>query len=536
MMKSTQRKTILKTLLVFTSFLVGFSSSFSSSLFAEPLPLSKEGPAVFQPGGGTNSGPPGGPVKPATGDSEKPFVNFKTSEQRKLVFPAPAVGKGEAGKLAALDKETKKKWLKTLKEFNQNLPQEVEEERALGKKEYDLVYNDSITDAKNPIFNPLLSSPHIDGPIFVEDSSVDTFNANKRTPTLNLNLEGIASFQGKNRDAEGLGFTEKLVEVTRDPELALAVGIDVIAGSVIRPFFNSAMKVGEELTRQIECASSGLSVSTGCGTPSEWQDYWAGLMTGEAKPYMLTDAILDSVFAIPGIAAAGAAADASVEALKKVPAALKEAAVVVEQSADALKAATPALSFSIDAQSVLAKEADNAVVVVKASVGTSEELANVAQLMPDLHPRAAKHVVRGDFNSAGKLTGGLHTPAATDSFIAKLSPDIQSQISREILPNGVERVVFPEGVMSDPAYEATRFMARSGRGVVGGKSLFPKEWSPDKINAAVKEVRANGVIISSEGERQSLKGVFEGISIEVNIGPAKGGGVQVNSAFPSWIQ
>lgn len=187
-----------------------------------------------------------------------------------------------------------------------------------------------------------------------------------------------------------------------------------------------------------------------------------------------------------------------------------------------------------------AEQAAQAAAQVKANT-VMQSAAKVASsgAMKNVSTKAMIHILEGNFNAAGQLKGGMHTGDATDRFIATLAPAIQKNVTRETLPNGVERTVFREvdKVLTIDAYKATVGAAEAGRGVAGGKSAFPRHWTDQVIDEAIGEVLANGRVIWDRGNGQYiLEGKYQGVTLQVAVGPHSGGGSQVNSAYPSWNQ
>jgi hypothetical protein len=156
--------------------------------------------------------------------------------------------------------------------------------------------------------------------------------------------------------------------------------------------------------------------------------------------------------------------------------------------------------------------------------------------------KARVHILDGEYkleNGSKLLKGGLHTAEKTEEFITSLPPDVQKQIVQEVLPNGVVRTTFPEkGALTDRHFIATEDASKGGRGVPGGKTSFPKSWDSGKIDAGIESVLKNGILVTENLGRGTkvLRGKFDSVEIELNIGPKSGGGTQINSAFPSWEQ
>jgi hypothetical protein len=99
--------------------------------------------------------------------------------------------------------------------------------------------------------------------------------------------------------------------------MAGALFVKEAVGSVLRPIVNTSAKVTKEIVRKIDCATQGLSISSGCGTPSPWQDYWGTIMTGEGRGYTMTAVVLDAFGMVPVLAEVARATDESESAFAK---------------------------------------------------------------------------------------------------------------------------------------------------------------------------------------------------------------------------
>ena len=105
-------------------------------------------------------------------------------------------------------------------------------------------------------------------------------------------------------------------------------------------------------------------------------------------------------------------------------------------------------------------------------------------------------------------------------------------ISREILPNGVERIVFPNSALSTREAKKLSTAAKHGFGAPNGKTLFPSGWSQQTVEAAIQRANLQGEIVSTsnKGFRKIIK--HDGVTVVVNYGVDG----RVNSAFPRWDQ
>jgi hypothetical protein len=285
----------------------------------------------------------------------------------------------------------------------------------------------------------------------------------------------------------------------------------------------------------VECAAKGDAGS--CGSKVAWQDYWGSIMTGNAKTYDMGDVLFDALGVAP---LTGAALNSIGKSGKKVALEIVEhfggTTKIVKEGIEALEAGAVRAGFGPAELGVIKSEANAAGIAADELGAKFRRNIEYSTDLINLTPKSATHVFEGEFTVDGLLKGGLHTPDATTKFIGTLPADVQKQIMRETLPNGVERTVFPSEAMTVPHYAATTKASKGGRGVPGGKTSFPANWDNKKIDDAIGEVMKNGDIIKDKDGRIVKEGIFDSIKIEVNIGPKSGGGSQVNSAFPSWNQ
>lgn len=77
------------------------------------------------------------------------------------------------------------------------------------------------------------------------------------------------------------------------------------------------------------------------------------------------------------------------------------------------------------------------------------------------------------------------------------APIQNAPVSREMLPNGVERVVFPDSALTRSEKSKLSKAAQYGFGVANGKTLFPEHWSPEKIEKVIQKALNEGEIFSS---------------------------------------
>lgn len=153
-----------------------------------------------------------------------------------------------------------------------------------------------------------------------------------------------------------------------------------------------------------------------------------------------------------------------------------------------------------------------------------------------LSARAKNHIVNGEIRISKdkvnvRIDGGLHTQGGLKNYLAQ-APIQNAPVSREMLPNGVERVVFPDAALTRREIGKLSKAAQYGFGVANGKTLFPEHWSPEKIEMVIQKALNDGEIFSKsdKGFRKLIK--HEDVTVIVNI-DTQG---KVKSAFPRWEQ
>jgi hypothetical protein len=144
-----------------------------------------------------------------------------------------------------------------------------------------------------------------------------------------------------------------------------------------------------------------------------------------------------------------------------------------------------------------------------------------------ISPARMTHIIDGEISSGNNITGGLHTDKGLANFVIK-RPDVVGNIVREPLPNGVERVTLPRN-----AFKSSAFKDTEKAGHPGGKTIFPKSWSNQKIeNSIHKVVAQNNVLSTTKWGGRTYEGIVDGVKITVST-DGKG---NVQTAYPSWEQ
>lgn len=153
-----------------------------------------------------------------------------------------------------------------------------------------------------------------------------------------------------------------------------------------------------------------------------------------------------------------------------------------------------------------------------------------------LSPYAKKHIWHGEIRvsldkTKVRIDGGLHTQEGLRNYLSQ-APIENAPTSREMLPNGVERVVFPDSALTKKVQADTAEAAAHGFGVANGKTLFPSSWTPETVEKVIDFARTDGrtIRIGEKGFKKEV--IYEGVTVTVNFG--KDG--RPNSAFPSWNQ
>lgn len=130
-----------------------------------------------------------------------------------------------------------------------------------------------------------------------------------------------------------------------------------------------------------------------------------------------------------------------------------------------------------------------------------------------------------------RIDGGLHTHDGLQKYLAQ-APVENAPVSREMLPNGVERVVFPESALTGREARKLSLAAEKGFGKANGKTLFPSHWTPETIENAVRKASIEGKMVSVTDKGSKREVLHEGITVIVNFGTDG----RPKSAFPSWNQ
>jgi hypothetical protein len=242
----------------------------------------------------------------------------------------------------------------------------------------------------------------------------------------------------------------------------------------------------------------------------------------------------------------GAAAVVSVAPVVKAGAKLFVEAVspgaktALKGAEDAIERAGKLLEAGLSPGELAAKEAENAGTLEKIldEMGTGgTKLDNAAGGIPTLDEKAANHVIRGDYDQSGMLNGGLHTFEGTRNYLQSLPSNVAEKVVQKKLPNGVGQVVYPsENALTKGAFKSTAEAEKYGHGVAGGKTLFPESWSEAKIKEAVEHVIKAGNKIEGKGGQYSVRGKYDGVEINVSVGPNGNGRSKINSAYPTWEQ
>lgn len=190
-------------------------------------------------------------------------------------------------------------------------------------------------------------------------------------------------------------------------------------------------------------------------------------------------------------------------------------------------------------QSVTLRGAEAGAKVFEETLTVAREIDRVAPALmakTTLSPYAKKHIWYGEIrvssdNLKVRIDGGLHTHEGLKKYLAR-APLENQPISREILPNGVERIVFPNSALSTREAKKLSTAAKHGFGAPNGKTLFPSGWSPETVEAAIQRANLQGEIVSTsnKGFRKIIK--HDGVTVVVNYGVDG----RVNSAFPRWDQ
>ncbi|MEQ1918823.1 MAG: diguanylate cyclase, partial [Elusimicrobiota bacterium] len=144
---------------------------------------------------------------------------------------------------------------------------------------------------------------------------------------------------------------------------------------------------------------------------------------------------------------------------------------------------------------------------------------------------------RSDVRMVSKLTriigNGGALPAPGTHWTER--PDAIKWLAES--PNGVKRVVLPEGAYTYEAWETMRLMARWTPGYVqGGKTLFPADWTAQDIRLATEHVVLTGKADTSGARGKILRGTAtrQGRTISLDVSIDASG--RTSTSYPSWNQ
>ena len=428
--------------------------------------LRKEGPPpVFTgsggPAGGSSSGGGGG-----GSSSGRPVVRYETVEQQKSVFPTVQLGKGEGAILAEMDKSRKKADLTQLLNMSTDLPGMIKEEQTKGLKSFEIEKTavDSSERANRHV--PALSGPHVQVPDGFEVEPIvgitDSGSPVPRRGYRDMSSGVLSDFQATNRTIKAMTFSELMVSISKDPEVAAAVGVDAIIGGVVSPFLNFTAKVGDEMVRTVQCATQGLGLSTGCSTPTEFQDYWGSLMTGEGQSYTAGALALDALIIGAGPTIAGMGADAAVAVLKKVPEGLEAVAKGVGRGAERLRTGYAATGFADETGAILVREGERVSGALASEVVAANRIIDVQKV---IGPSKFQEI-------RGTLNGSRPSPESylSKEYIDQHINDLESGVSR---------------FMPETQYN------KYGPGQIDGTAfVIPKSQADELINKAKGDPRA----------------------------------------------
>lgn len=343
-------------------------------------------PLILQKGGGGGSGGPSGGGSPSQG-STRP--SFQVNEPQYAVFPAISFSGTEAKNLVIMEKKAKEARLASATgDVSGRLATDIDEERASGLTRWnsmDAMTTDgprggTLTGSSSPILAGFRGS--------YPASTVAGDGSKVRGPYRDIKIAGLSGFQTANRNAKNQTFSDLVLTISKDPTTAAAVGTDVIVGNIARPFVNAAGKVGEEMVRQVQCASQGQLAASGCGEATPWQDYWGTLMTGEGEAYTTGALALDALTIGAGPTIAGMTNDAALAVLKKVPEGLEGLAKSVAKGTERIRAGYAASGFADETGAILVREGERIGSTLgneaKLAAGTVEGLNSIRKEAQDL--------------------------------------------------------------------------------------------------------------------------------------------------------
>jgi hypothetical protein len=176
----------------------------------------------------------------------------------------------------------------------------------------------------------------------------------------------------------------------------------------------------------------------------------------------------------------------------------------------------------------------------------------------NISDKVMDHILNGDVNDRGQLTGGLHTIHGLVNFIKRhpgrhFFPNekkdltqlleenmgalntrhierIKNHFMGKIIPNGVAYISIPDDLLNKGSREALMGVAKNNTGAANTKLMFPEQWDREKIKQAIKSVvRTHASNITT---RMTIEGQFEGVNITVWVDQF----LEVHTAYPSLNQ
>jgi hypothetical protein len=358
-----------------SSFLVWISIGFLS-LYVPTVSLAQDSgmPLVLRDAGGSGSsgGSGGGPAAPSRPEDRYPSLS--DVEQQRMATPAWHMEADKGEILIRTELSNKSAMLEYFQNQDGNWELRITDARTAGQGEWNdkQSYIGDLGRGDNSLQN--ISDGNFLTPEGFIASLVNAETAKVRGPYRDIPIPALADFQNFNKEVEAKDAYTLATEMSQDPVLASEVFVKEAVGSVLRPIVNTSAKVTEEIVRKIDCATQGLSISSGCGTPSPWQDYWGTIMTGEGRGYTMTAVVLDAFGMVPILGAVGGAADVSAQAFGRVTESFSTLSGAVKKGAGALENSIPALGFGSEAGGLLIGEGTAAAAGAERAFGLAKTI------------------------------------------------------------------------------------------------------------------------------------------------------------------
>jgi hypothetical protein len=339
-----------------------------------PLYSDEPPPAISGPGSTDSAG------KPRPGDPRRASLTLK--ERQMMGVPAHTASKQDALNHLAVAVNYRKERIAAVDVLYTNVETSIASTRLSGKAVWDGLQSFRNEPTRVSPVSLAAVIPNVTLPNSFPSSPVGSDPSSTRAGFRDLRLPALGAIQNANASVATKGFQDTVVAMAKNPDIAVAVTINNVAGAVLRPIVNGLTKVGDEMMRTLDCAASGSAAESSCATPTTTQDYWSSIMTGNASGYKMEAVVLDAIGFLPvGKIAGAVAADATQAVFKATVESLEKMSGTIAKGAVGIEASAARLGFGSEAGSLLINEGKVAVETAEAGVTTARTVSKVVDEM-----------------------------------------------------------------------------------------------------------------------------------------------------------